>query len=334
MLSGFIEADMQRALDATPVVPPEYETFDPMVAMQYSYCADDSGPVLGHYYTDRAPTYLANQKLPKDANGIVMVKYADFTSPVYNPVTVAQYAIGAYDRYLETGDATVRADFLKHADWLCESSMDSRGRFPYKWPYAPRALTPPWYSGMAQGLGISALLRAYQLTGHESYLTCAKKAFEPFKYTVAEGGVVTVTSEDLWLEEYAEARPKQVLNGSIFAMWGIWDLYRVTGSATAKAKFDRATETLKAHLGDYESAGYVLYERCPGHYANAYFDLHVRQLRSLTGITGDIAFANRGDRWSLIPPNPTVDPSTMSLGVGDAGIELDDSLLDPSITQF
>jgi putative cell wall-binding protein len=306
VLGDFIAFDVQQALGLGPADLPDQSAYEPTVTVSYSVAEDLHGPTLGLYYVDQSANYRAGRLTrPTDANGVIMVQYHDLPAPVYNPVTVAQHALGAYDEYLLGGSTIARADFLTHANWLRGEGMDARGRFPYKWNYAPRGLTAPWYSAMAQGEGISVLLRAYQLTGDVSYLTAAGRAFAPFTETLATGGVTSVSGSDLWLEEYTEAVPKQVLNGHIFAMWGLWDLYRVTGDTEARALFERAGATLIRHFDDYEYNGYVLYERFPAHYSYSYYWLQIRQLRVLTGITGDLRYADRGDAWALMKSDPS-----------------------------
>ena len=41
-------------------------------------------------------------------------------------------------------------------------------------------LINPWYSGLAQGQGISVLCRAYKTTGNDKYLDSIKKAYRSF----------------------------------------------------------------------------------------------------------------------------------------------------------
>ncbi|MCR5057323.1 MAG: hypothetical protein K6A81_01715 [Clostridiales bacterium] len=53
-----------------------------------------------------------------DDRGIPMVKYED--GFYYNPVTIGQRALGYFNRYLETGDASDREQFLYLSDYLIE----------------------------------------------------------------------------------------------------------------------------------------------------------------------------------------------------------------------
>jgi len=303
-ISGAVGLRIVGSLSSGDITAPEAQPWVPKVTVRYSPSEDLSGPTLGRYYVDMSGNFASSQQRPRDAAGIVMVKYSDLPDPVYNPVTVAQYAIGSYDEYLISGSELAKRELIKHAEWLRDYGMDAEGRFAYRWNYSPRGLVAPWYSAMAQGEGISALLRAYQVTGHSSFIAAARRAFVPFTKTTKQGGVTTVSGADLWLEEYVEPNLKQVLNGHIFAAWGLWDLYRVTGDETARDLFERSCTTVLRNLDDYEYNGFVLYERAPAHYCHSYYWLQIRQLRILTGITGDMRYADRADVWALMDSDP------------------------------
>lgn len=301
-LSQYVAFDVQRACDPAPVIAPPRPAWEGTPTAHYSATPDVLSSDVGLYYRERGSTADVLAQWPHDANGVVMVDYGD-GPPVYNPTTVANYGIGLYERYLQTSDVTYLRRFLVQATWLRDSAMDTNGRFVYLFDLPARGLSAPWWSAMAQGQGISALVRAYRATGDESYLRAAEKAFRPCTVPVP-AGVTSGSGGELWLEEYAAtARPTQVLNGSVFAMWGVWDLWRVTHRGDVRAVFDRATATLGTHLDDYEQDGHVLYERVPGVFASGpYVDLQAAQLATLTDLTGDRAFAERADRWALTAP--------------------------------
>jgi putative cell wall-binding protein len=304
-LSPWIAFDVQRACDPSPTTAPERPPWVPPVRAHYTWQPDVSGPDVSFYYRQRAWTaQVLEETWPHDADGIVMVSYGD-GPPVYNPTTIANYAIGLHEQFLLTSSGHSRWLFLKQADWLRDRGMDAEGRFLFRFYERGRGLENPWWSAMAQGQGISALVRAHTLTGDDSYLWAAERAFGPFQAS-APRGVTTGTGDDLWLEEYpTEAQPTQVLNGSVFAMWGLWDLYRATGRADVKDVFDRAASTLARNLDDYDQDGIVLYERRAGSWAGGpYTSLQSYQLQTLTDITGRLEFADKADEWDLMLPEP------------------------------
>src|SRR5262249_926149 len=142
----------------------------------------------------------------------------------------------------------------------------------------------PWYSGLAQGQGISLLLRAHKETGASQYLSCAKRALAAFDVDVRDGGVYYEDQDgNLWFEEYIVFPPTHILNGFIWALWGIYDYLLVTGDAHVKELFGRAVKTLRESLPRFDTGFWSLYEqsgtKLPMIASPFYHALHIVQLR-------------------------------------------------------
>ena len=279
----------------------------------------DICPTLGHYYQDYSGT-LTSETLAFyygddfDANGVPRINYTtlfrghpqvDQTRNYgihYTPVTIAQYALALWSAYLQTGrDEHARA-FLAQSDWLCRNRTFTAAGFSlwlHEFEFPIYRLTPPWASAMAQGQGISVLVRAYQLTGESSYREEAQRAFGAFQATIQECGVAIVEEDNgLWLEEYPSEPPSHVLNGFIFALWGAFDLFRVTQYMPAYDVWMRGTSTLKRNLSRYERAWWSCYDLAHRELAaRDYHRLHVLQLQVLGELTGESDFTTMADRW-------------------------------------
>ena len=119
---------------------------------------------------------------------------------------------------------------------------------------------------------------------------------------VAEGGV-TFTDEqgDIWFEEYIVSPPTHILNGFIWAAWGIYDYFLATRDHSAQDLFARAVGTLTRNLDRYDLGFWSLYEqsgtRLPMVASPFYHQLHVVQLRAMHRLTGEETFARVADRW-------------------------------------
>src|SRR4029077_7164813 len=93
------------------------------------------------------------------------------------------------------------------ANWLVEhleenGSGISVWNHDFDWEYRP-LLKAPWHSGLAQGQGISLLVRVWRQTGNATYLDVARRAFASFSRPTREGGVCFTDEQgDLWFEEY------------------------------------------------------------------------------------------------------------------------------------
>ena len=162
-----------------------------------------------HYYLDMRTIVekvrAAEYGTPAlDADGVPLVDYTIFggtESGVYNPITTSQYALGLYEEYLADGEDGVREAFLVQADWLVSMQSDDGG-FYYEFDLPSRSLKAPWLSAMAQGEGMSVLVRAYYETDDEHYLKAAKDALRPRLLPIADGGLMHADETDLLRSPY------------------------------------------------------------------------------------------------------------------------------------
>jgi len=220
----------------------------------------------------------------------------------HHPVAICQRALILFNVLCESGDQAYRKSFLRSADWLCDH-LTRRGSFGV-WEYRFRLayMRPPWISAMAQGEGISVLLRAFQLTGVDRYWKAAELAMGAFCHDVSGGGVTFQNGDgDVVLEEYPASPAPHVLNGWIFAAWGILDFFRATGDREAYELYQRTMSTLKRRLPRYD-AGYWSHYDDPsfgysGPASPKYHVLHILQLEVLHALTGECVFRERALKW-------------------------------------
>ncbi|MDI6812225.1 MAG: D-glucuronyl C5-epimerase family protein [Desulfitobacteriaceae bacterium] len=224
----------------------------------------------------------------------------------YLPVTIAQYALGHYDAYLETGKRTHLEVLLLCADWFVERLVES---VPGVWGWLNEhdkdiyALKSPWLSALSQGQALSVLARAYVETQDEKYLHCGERSLKAFSVPVADGGLVAQLQGEDFYEEYPSVIPSYVLNGLIFALWGLWDFYLAGKNAQARERYATGLQTLQHHLGRYDRGWlrWSLYDRYPFRIADIasifYHKLHIQQLRAMSRLTGDERFNVLAERW-------------------------------------
>jgi heparosan-N-sulfate-glucuronate 5-epimerase len=259
---------------------------------------------LGQYYMPFAEK--AGYVGPYDAEGIPLLDYHGKIGLQYNPIAIAQWGLGNFNLFLRTNDQERRRKSLAAADWLVKRLELNPFSVPvwnhnFDWEYRT-PLKAPWYSGLAQGQGISLLVRIAQETGKSEYLDAASRAFISFSKSIDEGGVVfTDERGDLWFEEYIVAPPTHILNGFIWAAWGVYDFFLATKEKSAQELFNRAVETLGKNLDRYDLGFWSLYEqsdtRLPMVASRFYHQLHVAQLRLMYRLTGDDVFSRYADRW-------------------------------------
>jgi hypothetical protein len=244
---------------------------------------------------------------PFDQSSVPLLDYRGALGRQYNPIAISQYGLGNYNLYVRTQDTHRRTKFLGIADWLVSTLIpNSAGvhvwMHNFDWDYRDR-LCAPWYSGLAQGAGISVLLRAYQMTGDQAYFEAARNAFRSFTIDVSEGGVACHDEQGrLWFEEYIVSPPTHILNGFMWALWGVYDYFVASGDVRARELFDSAVQTLHGRLSDFDTGFWSLYEQSGTRLrmiaSPFYHSLHIVQLRVMERLTGDKIFGEFADRWN------------------------------------
>jgi heparosan-N-sulfate-glucuronate 5-epimerase len=243
-----------------------------------------------------------------DTDGIPLLDYHGNIGLQYNPIAIAQWGLGNFNLFLRSRSAEYKQRSLAAADWLIKHLESNSFGIPvwnhlFDWEYRT-PLKAPWYSGLAQGQGISLLVRVAQETGRSEYLDAATRAFVSFAKPVREGGVLfTDEAGDIWFEEYIVSPPTHILNGFIWAAWGVYDFFLATKSKVALDLFERSVETLSKNLKRYDLGFWSLYElsdtRLPMVASPFYHLLHVTQLRLMYRLAGDDVFARYADRWEM-----------------------------------
>ena len=264
---------------------------------RYQQCKADR---LTWYYLTR-PFEELPPKRAQDENGVILSEYSrgrkdivykDSRAPfTHSVITISLRALEAFEFYTGTKNEEYLDEFWVHIDWL-RKNLQVKGDFGVwlmDWAYR-KYDTPPygWPSGLGQGVAISALLRAYQTSGEDKYLKLATLAKNAFKYPIEAGGVRFVDQRGyVWYEEYAGRPPPHILNGFIYALFGLYDYYRVTRSDDALALFEEGVRTVQDHLDQYDMGYWSRYDlRYRGYAAKySYHHFHINQLRVLYYIT-------------------------------------------------
>lgn len=207
--------------------------------------------------------------------------------------------------YREHGDDIFREKAIETAEALLETAVH-RGDalfFPYGFPFHSQSHSqdPPWFSGMGQGLALSAYVRLYHQTGDDRYLDIADGVFAsltqlrdgvgPVKSGV-DPWVVAEHNGYYWIEEYPDDPLNHTLNGMNFAIWGLYEYWKTTGNETSHYLLDAAATTIHDNIYRYRREGKISYY-CLEHrsLSEKYHGIHIGQLKQLHQLTGDKTFA-------------------------------------------
>lgn len=99
----------------------------------------------------------------------------------------------------------------------------------------------------------------------------------------------------LWFEEYAgDVAPMKVLNGHLFAVFGLYDVWRHTGSSEAELLALEGARTVAHYSEDFRRppgpSVYGLRVDSPIARSPKYHSIHIRQLLYLEQMTGEAEF--------------------------------------------
>lgn len=225
--------------------------------------------------------------------GIPIIRQASIK--YHNPVTVSFYALYLYDRYLREKDESQIEEFLNQAHWL--QIQQKSGAFTYPVSVPQYAASPGWRSAMAQGLAISVFIRAFKLTHKPEYRDTALQAAAILVKPIEEGGCSSFDVDGLpYLEEIAVNPPAHILNGSIFALWGLYDLEVISNEyVTIK---DKVVRRLARELPNYDLGYWSRYDLLYDAPASrGYHILHIAQLESLYLLTKEPVFQQYSVIW-------------------------------------
>lgn len=258
-------------------------------------------------------SYKQSENVTFDKDGMPMYKYYGIFR--YNPVTICQYALTQYGKYLKgqnTGEL-----FLECADFLVNYMKDD-GSLRYDFELLHYETLPEgWTSSMAQGQALSVFARAYKITGDYKYIIAGNKALEYLITPVSNGGVMdTLESLDpdlkdyVFFQEYVYTNSSYTLNGYIFTLLGLYDWSRlmmdnITWSMkTAKRYYDEGIKTLKYILPYYDYGGFTTYDlhhftsSSAPCFLSTYHALHIEQLGVVYSLTKDPYFKKIQNIWS------------------------------------
>ena len=259
---------------------------------------------LGAYYQDFKPAiyHFENDSLGRfDEEGIPFLIIDG--RPSYSVVYIIQYALILHDIYLSKNKNEEDLERIqKCLNWLDERAEKFKDSLVWRSEENKQyGLKKGWISAMYQGQAISLYLRAYQLFDKSEYLEKAQLSYNYFKYDYAEGGARRTDDNGyVWLEEYPTKPPSYVLNGFVYTVFGILDLYRVTGNTEVKELYDTCISTLKANIHKYHLWYWSVYDQDKKQLSSYYYqkNIHIPLMEILYKLTGEEIFNTYRRKWT------------------------------------
>lgn len=218
----------------------------------------------------------------------------------YFPALI-QYGLGCYERHLAGDGEGWLHGALGAGTHLVGSQQRDGSWLDHGPPRHTFSLPNPFRCGMAQGEGASLLVRLYLETGEASFAEAASAALGPLSRHRDAGGVAASLMGADWPEEYPTDPPSFVLNGAIFAWWGVRDVGVGLDAADAAAAFAAGVDTLAANLHRFDTGSWSLYCLYPHRVSpvasSFYHALHINQLEAMGLLAPRDEFSSTRSRW-------------------------------------
>jgi heparosan-N-sulfate-glucuronate 5-epimerase len=262
-------------------------------------------PKLGIYYIDMRPAkihYTSNIWGGSfDDNGVPMI--STDIGIQYSPINIAQFGFILHAEYLENPLEQIYRQLENCVRKILELKVqfnDNCCTWYHNYEEVKYHIPSPWASAMAQGEIISLLLRFNEISPSENLLHTAKEAYNFMLIEVENGGVKRLlVNKYFWFEEYPSSPPSNVLNGFIYAIFGIVDLIRVTNDPKIRETFEECIKTLEYSLKEFDSGYWSYYDLQKKELVRYYYqkNVHAPQLEILYILTGRKIFQIFKEKW-------------------------------------
>lgn len=222
--------------------------------------------------------------------------------PIHNYTRICGWALAHWSRAMSGArPEESRASFLAAAQYIRRTAVPVGADLELK-AELPGAGHVGAVSSMAQGQAMSVLVRAERVTGDPGYGDAAERCLGPFRRTCDEGGVAATMREvdGTWFEEDPVLPPRHILNGMVFALWGLEDLARRSADSEGAVLHEAGMRALHGGIGRFDLGWWSTYDAPDAgrrYIASMrYHDLHVAQLEALA--VGEPALRTYADRFA------------------------------------
>ncbi|MDD3976367.1 MAG: D-glucuronyl C5-epimerase family protein [Candidatus ainarchaeum sp.] len=181
------------------------------------------------YYIESEKLFLDN--LIIDSNGVAINNYCNIGLK-YNPAYVAWFGLQNLNKYVLKNDKKYLDVADKQIIWLIKNikieNDSAKIYYDFNWKLGSENINKPWISGLAQGILISFFLRYYLIKNDEKYKELAIKLGRIMFLDIKKGGLSRKYNNFCFIEEYPTKNPSIILDGYLFSVLAIYDLYSIT----------------------------------------------------------------------------------------------------------
>lgn len=254
-----------------------------------------------HYYIYSDRLFFNSMELDDEA---IPCMHTRLWGKFYNPAYIAWYGLMKLEQSLQLGRNSSPA-FETQIRWLIQhAARQADGSVVWHFPVdvveGRCRLKAPWISAMIQGLALSALVRAHRLgLGNTDLIELCRSATAVYSRGIEQGGLRSFEDGHVLYEEYPGYPLARVLDGFLFGLLGLYDLWVETRDDDVRRLFDEGVDGL-AHCipvwdfrnkwSWYGSQGYL----CPPHYHT----LNRMLLAVVARLSGNERLAAQAAAWN------------------------------------
>ncbi|MDR6299813.1 D-glucuronyl C5-epimerase family protein [Mesonia maritima] len=243
-------------------------------------------------------TNIASDKdLQLDENGVSR------QNGEYHPTHIAKVALKAINHFKLTKSTRSLKIFNDQVRWALNNFHENEyyGFWSFSFDIPLYKLEKGWVSVFSQGLMLNVLLEAYKNDAKPIYLEKIQKALKAYLVPIENGGFYREWKKgEAWYEEYNTKNPSRVLNGTIYGLEGVYNVYQEFKIPLAKEILEACTKTLANHIKDYNAvytSRYSLADWKNELSQEHYHEGHVIQLLWLYKITENSIFKDYAKKF-------------------------------------
>jgi hypothetical protein len=252
----------------------------------------DCSPVANIYHTDHFLTLLNS-----NAENSVLTPYS----------LLIQVALGYLDgafSLIHTGPGRSRFENFIRGIFGEVHTQGNAAFFLHAQPKREYGLSPGWSSALTQGQALSLWLRLKVFGDTFNDLDhIGPLLLNGMLSTVEDGGGLyrDWRTDELWLEEYPSTPASHVLNGFIFALFGLME-FNMRGGLN---KFDKTIsieqkliQTLSVNIDRYDKFGWSCYDLAKSNFAPTHYHIiHIYTLNYLSVMLNNDHFSVVAETW-------------------------------------
>lgn len=221
---------------------------------------------------------------------------------IYHVTTLGSFCFANWELFLDTGDDKYSKMIIKGADKLLEYSTINNDNLMFL-DYNDSSYKDGETCAMNQGHAIGVFCRAYEISGENKYLDAAMESAKAFNFNYGSFGVKWTTENgNIWFNEGG----KIILNGHIYCLISLFDLFKLTKDENIKKLFDDGYNSVEKELTNFDSGFWSYYKiDKPKIIASMmYHNLHIVQLKALLKIKKSEVFDSYIKKFIKYANNP------------------------------